>query len=280
MPIDLHCHTRVSDGSVGVDEIIFIAKRMGIKSIAITDHDTFAGAKRGIVIGNRDGVDIVLAAEFASFCKELNKEIHILCYMCDYPDRLEGICLFNSKARKETNLKIVDDLMQVYPISHSLVSSRARGSSCIFKNHIVQAIIDSGYVLPIYSLVYKKIFSDSSKNICPQFCEPSEVILKIHQAGGVAIMAHPRETDINDVIPYLIGLEIDGIEVYHPSISIEYRSNLLKIAKRYGIITTGGSDFHGMYSTGARPLNLFTTSDDELKLMIERKNIILRRYNG
>ena len=280
MSVDLHCHTEISDGSVGVDELIFIARRMGIKNLAITDHDTFAGAKRGSVIGSRYGVNIIIGAELSSFCKELNKEIHILCYMCEYPDRLEGICSHNSKARKDANLKIVDKLMETYPISQSLVLARARGSSGIFKNHIVQAVIDSGYTLPMYSVVYKKIFMNNSNLVQAKFCDSPDVIFKIHQSGGVAILAHPNESDLIDVIPYLIGLEIDGFEVYHPNISSDFRDKLIQISNKYNLLITGGSDFHGMYSTGARPLNLFTTSDENINLMSERKNMILRRYNG
>lgn len=280
MPIDLHCHTEISDGSVGVDELIVIAKRMGIKNLAITDHDTFAGAKRGSILGSRHGVNVIVGAEFSSFCEKMNKEIHILCYMCEYPDRLEGICSHNSKARKDANLKIVDKLMEIYPISHSLVLARSRGSSGIFKNHIVQAVIDSGCVLPVYSLVYKKLFMKDSNFVQAEFCSPSDVIFKIHQSGGLAILAHPKESDLTDVIPYLIGLEIDGVEVYHPNVSPNYRDKLIEMSMRYGLITTGGSDFHGMYSAGARPLNSFTTSDTNINLMLEKKNTILRRYNG
>ena len=81
MCTDLHCHTKFSDGSVSVDELIFIAKRMGIKNIAITDHDNFASSKRGKILGDRYGINVIFGVEFSSFSSELNKEIHILCYM-------------------------------------------------------------------------------------------------------------------------------------------------------------------------------------------------------
>lgn len=278
MPIDLHCHTKVSDGSTGVDEIIFISRRMGIKNISITDHDTFAGAKRGIVIGNRFGVNVILGVEFSSFIPEMNKEIHILCYMCDYPDRLEGICSSNSRVRKEANIKIVEAVGRSFPINSMMVNLKARGSSGIFKNHIVQSVMDTGYVIPIYSIAYKKIFSlDSVKQIQTHYCSPEEIISKIHQSGGLAILAHPREDDISDVIPKLIGLDIDGLEIHHPSISPNLCDKLEKITKKYDLLEIGGSDFHGMYSIGMRHLNQFTTSDEMIKKMLIRKNEILKR---
>ena len=279
MPIDLHCHTKVSDGSTGVDEIIFISRRMGIKNISITDHDTFAGAKRGMVIGNRFGVNVILGVEFSSFIPEMNKEIHILCYMCDYPDRLEGICSYNSRVRKETSGKIVEAVGKSFPINSMMVNLKSRGSSGIFKNHIVQAVMDTGYVIPIYSIAYKKIFSlDSVKQIQAHYCSPEEIISKIHQSGGLAVLAHPCEDDISDVIPKLIGLDIDGLEIYHPSISPDLCEKVEKITKKYDLLEIGGSDFHGMYSIGMRYLNQFTTSDEMIKKMLTRKNEILKRF--
>ena len=278
MPIDLHCHTKVSDGSTGVDEIIFIARRMGIKNLAITDHDTFAGAKRGIIIGNRFGINVLLGAEFSSFSKELDKEMHILCYMCDYPDRLEGICSANSKVRKEASCSIIDIVSKHYPISSMMVNLKSRGSSGIFRNHIVQAVMDSGYVLPIYSIAYKKIFSIPEISLVkPKYCEPSDIISKIHQSGGIAILAHPSPSDADDVIPMLIDLGIDGIEIYHPSVSLENREKLFQLASKHNLLTTGGSDFHGMYSPGMRHLNSFSTPDEVFKNMLYKKNDLLRK---
>ena len=278
VPLDLHCHTKVSDGSTGVDELIFVAKRMGIRNLAITDHDTFAGAKRGIIIGNRFGVNILLGAELSSFSDELKKEIHILCYMCDYPDRLEGICSANSKVRKDTIGSMIEIVSKHYPVSSVMIGLKSRGSSGIFKNHIVQAVMDSGYILPIYSIAYKKIFSlEQISSIQAKYCEPADVIDKIHQSGGIAVLAHPSESDVDDVIPMLIDLGIDGIETYHPSISTEHCEKLKSIASRFDLLTTGGSDFHGMYSPGMRNLNSFSTPDDVFKEMLYRKNEIMRK---
>ena len=272
MSTDLHCHTKISDGSASVEELIFIARRMGIKSLSITDHDTFAGAKRAIVLGRRYGLNIILGAEISSFSKNIQKELHILCYMCDKTDRLEGICLKNNKARKKLNTKIIEEISNHYPISLDTVLNKSRGSSNIFKNHIIQAIMDSGCVMPIYSIIYKKIFNDNSGfEVNTEYCEPEEVISQIHQAGGLAILAHPKESDLKDTIPYLIGLGIDGLEIYHPSISPKFAEDLLKITKKYGLLTTGGSDFHGMYSFASRCLNSFSTSESEIKKMISKK---------
>ena len=271
--IDLHCHTSISDGSVNVDELLFIARRMGIKNLAITDHDTFASAKRGLILGPRYGINVILGIEFSSFISSLNLEVHILCYMCDFPDRLEGICLKNSNARKESHLSMINQIIKYYPISPEIVSKKARGSSCIFKSHIVRSIMDTGFVVPLYSVAYEKIFGEKSKivKIQPQYLDPSEIISQIHQAGGISILAHPSEYIIDKALPLLMSFGIDGIETYHPCIKESLRDRILEISKKYDLLVTGGSDFHGINSCRQRYLGMCSTPDDCFERLRQRK---------
>ena len=273
MCIDLHCHTSVSDGSVSVDELLFIAKRMGIKNLAITDHDTFASSKRGMVLGPRYDINVIFGVEFSSLISDLNLEVHILCYMCDFPDRLEGICLKNSNARKEAYSELINQIVKYYPISFDVVNSKARGSSCIFKSHIVHSIMDTGFVVPIYSITYDKLFGEKSKisHVQAKYSDSQEVISKIHQAGGISVLAHPDENIINTALPSLISYGIDGIEAYHPCIKENLRNNIIKIAEHYDLLVTGGSDFHGMNSSRQRYLGMCSTPDDCFEKLRQRK---------
>lgn len=273
MPVDLHCHTKVSDGSSSVDEVVFMAKRMGLKSLAITDHDTFVGSKRGLVLGNRYGLDVIFGAELSSFYKKFNKEIHILCYMCDYPDRLEGICSENMNARRTANTKMIDQIIKFFPISSDIISSKARESFSIFKNHIVQAVMDTGFIAPNYSVIYEKLFGSKSiiKVEQAEYVEPEEIISKIHQAGGIAVLAHPQENYVDEIIPSLVSFGIDGIEIFHTGISLELKDILLKIIKSNDLLGIGGSNFHGMYSLKSKYIGLCTTPDNQIELMKKRK---------
>ena len=100
MAADLHCHTKLSDGLVGIEDLIVIAKKSGIDTIAITDHDCLAGTVRGQVIGKRYGVNVIPGVEISAFDFEAGKKVHILSYLADAPNRLEGICKRTSVARK------------------------------------------------------------------------------------------------------------------------------------------------------------------------------------
>ena len=92
MSADLHCHTRLSNGSLGIEDLIILAKKRGVSTIAITDHDCLAGTVRGKVIGERHGVTVIPGVELSGTDKTTGQEIHMLCYKPDFPDRLEGLC--------------------------------------------------------------------------------------------------------------------------------------------------------------------------------------------
>ena len=98
---DLHCHTKLSDGSLGIEDLVLLAKKKGIETIAITDHDCLAGTVRGKIIGDRYGVNVIPGVELSSRDKKTGKYVDILCYLSDAPDRLQGLCHKNSLAVKK-----------------------------------------------------------------------------------------------------------------------------------------------------------------------------------
>lgn len=277
MPADLHCHTKLSDGSTGIDEIIYLARRLKIDTISVTDHDTFAGAKRAKIIGQRFGINVIMGAEISSFDKVKNKEIHILCYMCDATDRLEGLFKRISEKRQKAAALVLQKLMRFYPISAEMVSKKAQGSTNVFKNHIVQAVMDAGYALH-YEILFEKLFG---KNIgFPFTCEfpdVQEVIEQIHEANGLAVLAHPKRSGVIDRISDFVDMGLDGIEVWHPSADNATVEELLDIATEHRLLTTGGSDFHGMYSVGVHILGSYTTPEDKIEEMNQRKKEIYKK---
>ncbi len=251
MTADLHCHTKLSDGSIGINDLIILAKNKGIDTIAITDHDCLAGTVRGKVIGERYGVNVIAGVEISALDKELGKEVHILCYQPDSADRLEGLCRSNSFLRKRASQYLIIKASKLYPITSDLVLKCATGSTNVYKQHIMHALMECGITTQVYGEVYNRLFSpESSDNIIvqPDFPDPKEVIRQIKAAGGIAVLSHPAHTGCTEIIEDLTKAGLDGIEVWHPCHSDEDITNLTSIAKKNGLIMTGGSDFHGMYS--------------------------------
>lgn len=271
MSADLHCHTRLSDGSLGIEDLILLAQRSGIETIAITDHDCLAGTVRGKIIGERHNVNVIPGVELSAFDTEHNKRVHILCYLAENPDRLEGLCKRSSLARRKASQLMMVKAAQRYPIASDLVIKCAAGSTNIYKQHIMHALMECGYTTSIFGELYDELFSSKSESnilVTPTYPTPIEIIDAIHEAGGIAILAHPGFYDNFDIIDELIAHELDGIEVWHPENSEEQTEELIKICKKNGLLMTGGSDFHGMYSAKVIHLGECTTPDENLTALL------------
>lgn len=267
MPADLHCHTRLSDGSLGIEDLILLASRSGVDTIAITDHDCQAGTVRGKIIGKRHGIEVIPGVELSSFDPKHKVNISILCYLAENPNRLEGLCRKNSLARRKASQLMVVKAAQRYPISSELVLKCASGSTNIYKQHIMHALMECGYTTDIYGDLHDELFSlDSEDNILvqPKYATPKEVIDAIHEAGGVAIVAHPGHSGLFGILDDLVEYGVDGVEVWTPENTEEESQELIDYAKRHNLLMTGGSDFRGLYNRSAQKLASYVTPDENL----------------
>jgi len=271
---DLHCHTRLSDGSMGIDDLIILAKKQGVNNIAITDHDCLAGTVRGRLIGERHGVTVIPAVEFSSTDTKRGKKVHILCYLSDSPDRLEGLCRRNLTARKRASQYMAIKVAQRYPATPELIVKCASGSTNIYKQHIMHALMECGITDQIFGNLYDELFSEESDTniiVNAKFPDPVEILAAIHDAGGIAVLAHPCLFDSMELLEELIPLGLDGVEVWHPQCSKEQTSVLQAIAVKNNLLMTGGSDFHGMYSKGKLTLGDVLTPDEQMTSLLNYK---------
>jgi hypothetical protein len=271
---DLHCHTKISDGSVGIEEIIAMAKRRGLSAISVTDHDAIAGATRAVIIGKRQQVKVIHGVEFSTMDTQRGKKIHLLCYDCETPDRLEGLCRRIGESRKKAAMAMVRKVMRYYPITPEMIVRCATGSTNIYKQHIMHALMDAGYADSIYGELYYKLFDPDQGTalIEPEYPDFHEVMDLIHSSGGIAVMAHPPLYESEGAIEELISLGLDGIEVWHPNHTEEDVARLSALAAQHKLLMTGGSDFHGMYSTHARPLGSTSMPDENVQALLSYKD--------
>ena len=213
-----------SDGSVGIEDLIVIAQKSGIDTIAITDHDCVAGTVRGQVIGKRHGVTVIPGVEISAFDDEAGKKVHILSYLADAPDRLEGICKKTSVARKRAGQIMMLKVAARFPITSDFIISHANGSTNLYKQHIMHALMDAGYTDQIFGDLHKALFDQESEtNVLAPTKYPSvqDVIDEIHGAGGIAVLAHPGKFDNFDEIDKYVEYGLDGVEVWSPCNSDE-----------------------------------------------------------
>ncbi len=268
---DLHCYTRLSNGSMGIEEIIALAKSVGIETIAITDHDCLAGTVRAKIIGERNGVKVVPGVEISSTDKETGKEVHILCYLPEHPDRLEGLCHRNTVARKRASQYMMLKAAQRYPVSAELMKRCASGSTNMYPQHIMHALMECGVADSFYGKVYNELFSAESENniiVKPSFAGVDEVISEIHSAGGIAVLSYAGCYSIEDEITRYVAMGLDGIEVWNPVCCEEKVAELLQYAKKNSLLTTGGSCFKGLYNRQALTLGSVAAPKAQLQELL------------
>ncbi|MBQ6018819.1 MAG: PHP domain-containing protein [Clostridia bacterium] len=263
---DLHCHTRLSDGSVGLEELVMLAAKRGVDVISIMDIDCLAGTVRGKMIGKKMGIEVVPGVDISATDAETKKEVHILCYQPDFPDRLEGLCYENQQARKRAGQMMMFKTVAKFGVTSDFIIKRANGSTNVYQPHIMHALMEAGFTDRIYGALNDELFSEDSPSSIlakPVFKTPEEVIEAIHDADGLAIYANPSLNDSFDIFERLLPL-LDGVEIEHPCCSETDRARLLKIAKENKLLVTGGTDFRGLYNK--KPIQIGDCSPTEKQL--------------
>ena len=275
MICDLHCHTKLSDGSLGIEDVIAQAKRMNIDFLSITDHDTMASFSRADVLGSRHGVKIIHGVELSAWDKKRSSKVHILCYVPKKPDRLEMLCLKSCEIRKECSKEMIENVMKKYPITLESILKHTTSSKSIFKQHIMRALIDYGYALEFYGELDRELFNPKigSCYVEREYPDVQFVLDLIHSAKGVAVMAHPAQYDNIELLEELSKQgKIDGVEIDHYSADEKCRSELRAVAEKYNLIVTGGSDFHGLYNAVPTHLGSGSTTKENLDRIIKFAN--------
>lgn len=279
MKADLHCHTTVSDGSLGISDVIRQADRGDVRYLAITDHDSLASLSRAAVLGKRYNVNVIPAAEFSAFDGSRGRKVHILCYMPEKPDRLEGLCLRTSEGRMKLGKSIAMRVLEKYPITLESILRYSAGSKAIYKCHVMHALMDYGYTTELYGDVYNELF-DAKDGLCAAqvrqeadfYPDVRFVTTLIRASGGISVIAHPKVFDSFDLIEELAAEgAVDGVEVWHSGADEQTRETLLELSEHYGLIATGGSDFHGFYNHYAIQIGSNPTPDEQLEKIIKRR---------
>ncbi|MEG0274285.1 MAG: PHP domain-containing protein [Longicatena sp.] len=251
--VDLHIHSEYSDGSCSVDEILDIVEEKGMYAFSITDHDTFAVYEE--LKNKKFSGQLIKGIELSCVDTRTQKDVHILGYCL--PEKTEHIDILCAKTRERLHEKALWQIQQLraheYEITVEEVQQYAKKSGTIYKQHILQVLVDKGYCDELYAPLYQTLFKNFG--ICQKEMEyPSvkEVIEAIHEDGGIAILAHPYQSHVEEELLRFYELGINGIEVYHSSHNKEQVEYLHAFAKNYHLLQTGGSDFHGKY--GKEPM--------------------------
>lgn len=240
---DLHIHSRHSDGSLSVGEIIEISTKQGLKTISITDHDTISGIPEARSIAG-DTIEIIPAVEMSSNLGSL--DVHIIGYFIDCEDStlLEYLDSFKQH-RMERVISIVNRLNNDgIKIEFEQIKMIA-GNCSLGRPHIAEALIDGGHVRSINEAFFRYLGQGQPYYEPKKEVHPSEVIRLIKECRGIPVIAHPGILRADSIIYELIMDGCQGIEVWHPEHSSHDRNHFHEIAIKNGLLMTGGSDCHG-----------------------------------
>jgi len=270
---DLHCHSKLSDGSCGLEDLVFYGKRAGLDVLAVTDHDTLSGVSRAQVLGKRYGISVIPGVELSCRDPENGRRVHLLCYFPQEPQRLEGLLHRTQNSRKAAGLKMLERLMTLYPVTQEHVLRYSASSSCIFKVHLMQALLDLGYDKEIYGKLYHQLFDKDSPSYITEKVEyptVDEGLEAIRSAKGLAVLAHPSVYQSMDLLERLAREgRLDGVELYHPKNLPADQERIRQIAANCDLLTTGGTDFHGSYAPKPNPLATCISTQRQLQALYE-----------
>jgi 3',5'-nucleoside bisphosphate phosphatase len=245
MFVDLHLHSSFSDGTYSPEEIVSHAQRFRLKAIALTDHDTVEGCVRMSAACTSAEIEFIPGTELTA--EQDGNEIHLLGYFIDTqsPRLLVQIARFQS-VRQNRIREMVARLNQLkMPLAaekvFSLANCRSPG-----RPHVARALVQAGLCHSLDE-AFERFLKKNRPAWVPKFkMEATEAIELIHQAGGVAVLAHPGLNRTDAVIPAIVQAGLDGIECFHTKHSTATAEHYLEIADEHHLLVTGGSDCHGL----------------------------------
>lgn len=265
---DLHIHTVLSDGSMEAEEIAELAKYAGLKSVAITDHDTLYEGKETI-----GGINIIPGAEMSAYDYKRERRVHILCYMWKDKRPLASLCDKILSDRRAAGEIMIKRAAEHFSIGEEFFYKRAEKSRSIYKQHIMKALMDAGFCTSIFGEDFNYLLNSESGILTEKiiYPDPYKVIETARESGAVIVLAHPPVYNSFDLAEELAaGGYIDGIEVWHSRNRPGDSERIEKIADRYNLIKTGGSDFHGMFTSRPAQVGMCPTPDSEFERFICR----------
>lgn len=248
--IDLHIHSTNSDGLLTVAQIFEEAKKKGLKAISITDHDCVYGVKEAMIEAEKQEIEFVSGIEISSYYK--NYDIHILGYFIDSKnsDLLEFQEIYKT-SRYDRAVKMIAMLNEDgYKITIEDVLEFV-DKGIVGRPHIAKALLEKGYAYNFKDAFDSFIGNNSKYYVKKKEQTPKDAIDLIHNAGGLAFLAHPMylKNDIN-TIKHVISCGVDGLETTYPlhkNSDIKFFQN---IVKSNGLLQSGGSDCHGGLKNG------------------------------
>ena len=255
MYCDLHTHTVHSDGSYTTSELATEAKRLEL-IIALTDHNTVSGLPGFLSEAERLGLTAIGGTELSTV--RGGKEFHLLGLFIapKYYERVESLCREYHELKEKSNIDLIDKLSKMgYDISYESVQKRNINGR-VNRAHIAAELFEGGYVTDVKDAFDRLLDERCGIYIPPKRLEITEAISFLREIKAIPVLAHPLKeigaSELEAMLPELIGAGLVGMETMHSSYSDEQIAVSKDIAGKFGLLESGGSDFHGSIKPGVK----------------------------
>jgi predicted metal-dependent phosphoesterase TrpH len=241
---DLHLHTNFSDGTFSPEELAGHGARLGFAALALTDHDSVEGCARMTVACAAAGIEFIPGAELTAEIGDT--ELHLLGYFLDLQNEqlLTETARFQIVRQNRIHEMVAAINKLGVPLAVETVFALANCKSP-GRPHVARALVQAGFVANLDEAFERFLKKNRAAWVPKAKMSALEGIELIHQAGGLAVMAHPGLNRTDEIIPALAEAGMDGIECFHAKHSIQMSERYLAIAGQYHLLVTGGSDCHG-----------------------------------
>lgn len=246
---DLHVHTNASDGDLSPYEVVMLAKTQGLSAVAVTDHDTTSGLSEAMDGASELGMTLIPGVEISAAYDP--GTLHILGYFSEIPSGLEKSLSEVQQARARRNPKIIEKLNELgMQITLDDVMQIA-GDAQIGRPHIAKALINNGSVKNFEEAFSRYLAKGKPAYVDKKKMTWDEAVALIKAHGGVSILAHPftlclDANELRSFVGTLAAHGMSGIEVYYPEHTKAQKKLYASIARSLNLLTTGGTDFHGL----------------------------------
>lgn len=265
--VDLHTHSTASDGTFPPEGVIEAAERRGLAALALTDHDTIDGVRAARQAAKRAGIRVIAGVELSAF--DGDHEVHLLALHLSNLDALEKRLTELRASRLVRARRIVEKLNALgIPLTLGEVLQQSNGGA-VGRPHVARALIARGVVADFRDAFMRYLGNNGSAFVPKDPLSVHDAIAIAHEAGAIAVWAHPSGGGRRERLEPLVAAGLDGIEIRHPSHSAEDMKRLQALADFFGLVPSGGSDWHGA-PDGPRRLGMMNVPIEWLEKQDER----------
>jgi predicted metal-dependent phosphoesterase TrpH len=260
--VDLHTHSTASDGLLPPERVVEAAAKCGLSAIALTDHDTIDGVVAAREAGERLGIRVIAAVELSAFLDD--HEVHLLALHLSRLERLEERLTELRAMRYSRGQRIVEKLNELgIPITFEEVLTQSAGGA-VGRPHIARALMARGVVHDFRDAFARYLGGSGAAFVPKDKLSLEDAIAIAHEAGALAIWAHPGDAGRRERLEPLIAAGLDGVEIRHPGHSRDDMKRLQALCDFFDLVPSGGSDWHGG-DEGPRRLGVMNVPSDWLE---------------